>query len=210
VAAWPGRGGAPPASAILTTIWPSSRSPWKADHRWPTVARRRHGKGSGIDPPGHGHLLAYASCDAGVPAPIWQAMVGRAVARLLQRRSRGRRTPSTKRLLPGLASRAALNPEPLSRLEAGPDGVSQHWPAASPVIGEGATCLIRRFRWGGQPSDARRPRHRQNGSVAPPGETAVHWPRFQLGPGSCPPAGRSVGCCVPSGCRGPLGSERHS
>jgi len=71
--------------------------------------------------PEHGPLRAYASCDAGVPAAIWQADGGPGGARSFNAITRGRRHQH-QRLYLAFAAGPPLNPELYPGLEAGADG----------------------------------------------------------------------------------------
>ena len=98
-------------------------------------------KGSGMIHPAMATLLAYLSCDAGVPAPIWQAMVGRAVERSFNAITVDGDTSTNDSFL-AFAAGEPLPPEHYDALEAGLTAVSQHLARAVARDGEGATCLI--------------------------------------------------------------------
>ena len=141
VAALGPAGGAAAASAILTTDLALKQIALEADLGGQRVRIGGMAKGSGMIHPDMATLLAYASCDAGVPAAIWQAMVGRAVARSFNAITVDGDT-STNDCYLAFAAGPPLNPELYPALEAGLTAVSQHLARAVARDGEGATCLI--------------------------------------------------------------------
>jgi glutamate N-acetyltransferase/amino-acid N-acetyltransferase len=98
-------------------------------------------KGSGMIHPNMATMLAYLSCDAGVPAAVWRAMVQRAVDRSFNAITVDGDT-STNDMFLAFAAGEPLGPEHLDALEAGLTAVSQHLARAIARDGEGATCLI--------------------------------------------------------------------
>jgi glutamate N-acetyltransferase / amino-acid N-acetyltransferase len=74
-------GGAAAASAILTTDLTDKQIALEAELGGRTVRIGGMAKGSGMIHPNMATMLGYLSCDAGVPAEVWQAMVQRAVDR---------------------------------------------------------------------------------------------------------------------------------
>jgi glutamate N-acetyltransferase/amino-acid N-acetyltransferase len=98
-------------------------------------------KGSGMIHPNLATLIGYLSCDAGVPAPVWQAMVGRAVERSFNAITVDGDTSTNDTVL-GFAAGDPLAEEHLEALEAGLTAVARHLARAVARDGEGATCLI--------------------------------------------------------------------
>jgi glutamate N-acetyltransferase/amino-acid N-acetyltransferase len=98
-------------------------------------------KGSGMIHPNMATMLGYLSCDAGVPAEIWQAMVSRAVDRSFNAITVDGDTSTNDTYL-AFAAGEPLSPEHFEALEAGLTAVSQHLAQAIARDGEGATCLI--------------------------------------------------------------------
>jgi glutamate N-acetyltransferase/amino-acid N-acetyltransferase len=86
-------------------------------------------------------MLGYLSCDAGLPADVWQAMVKRAVDRSFNAITVDGDTSTNDTYL-AFAAGDPLNPEHFEALEAGLTAVSQHLAQAIARDGEGATCLI--------------------------------------------------------------------
>ena len=86
-------------------------------------------------------MLGYLSCDAGVPAEAWQAMVSRAVDRSFNAITVDGDTSTNDTFL-AFAAGEPLGPEHHAALEAGLTAVSQHLAKAIARDGEGATCLI--------------------------------------------------------------------
>jgi glutamate N-acetyltransferase/amino-acid N-acetyltransferase len=109
-------------------------------------------KGSGMIHPQMATMLGTLSCDAGVPAPLWQAMVQRAVERSFNAITVDGDT-STNDCFLAFAAGEPLPPEHFEALEAGLTAVSQHLARAIARDGEGATCLIE-VRVEGAASDA--------------------------------------------------------
>ena len=81
VAALSEDGGAAAARAILTTDLIDKQIALEADLGGRRVRIGGMAKGSGMIHPDMATMLGYLSCDAGVPAEAWQAMVRRAVDR---------------------------------------------------------------------------------------------------------------------------------
>jgi glutamate N-acetyltransferase/amino-acid N-acetyltransferase len=98
-------------------------------------------KGSGMIHPNMATMLGYLSCDAGVPADLWQAMVSRAVDRSFNAITVDGDTSTNDTYL-AFAAGEPLDPEHFDALEAGLTAVSQHLAKAIARDGEGATCLI--------------------------------------------------------------------
>jgi glutamate N-acetyltransferase/amino-acid N-acetyltransferase len=145
-------GGTAAAAAILTTDLCDKQIALEA-----TLAGRRvrlggMAKGSGMIHPQMATMLGYLTCDAGLPAALWQAMVQRAVERSFNAITVDGDT-STNDCFLAFAAGEPLPPEHLDVLEAGLTAVSQHLARAIARDGEGATCLIE-VRVEGAASDA--------------------------------------------------------
>ena len=74
-------GGAGAAAAILTTDLVEKQIALEAEIEGRTVRIGGMAKGSGMIHPDMATMLGYLTCDAGVPAEVWRAMVQRAVRR---------------------------------------------------------------------------------------------------------------------------------
>ncbi|KEF40634.1 MAG: arginine biosynthesis protein ArgJ [Cyanobium sp. CACIAM 14] len=134
-------GGAAAAAAILTTDLVDKQVALAADLGGRTVRIGGMAKGSGMIHPSMATLLAYLSCDAGVPAPVWQAMVRRALDRSLNAITVDGDTSTNDSLL-AFAAGEPLDPEHFPALEVGLTAAAQHLARAVARDGEGATCLI--------------------------------------------------------------------
>ena len=141
VAALSPEGGDGAARAILTTDLVDKQIAFEADLGGRRVRIGGMAKGSGMIHPAMATMLAVLSCDAGVPAEVWQAMVKRAVDRSFNAITVDGDT-STNDCFLAFAAGEPLNPEHLDALEAGLTAVSQHLARAIARDGEGATCLI--------------------------------------------------------------------
>lgn len=141
VAALSPEGGDGAARAILTTDLIDKQIAFEADLGGRRVRIGGMAKGSGMIHPAMATMLAVLSCDAGVPAEVWQAMVKRAVDRSFNAITVDGDT-STNDCFLAFAAGEPLNPEHLDALEAGLTVVSQHLARAIARDGEGATCLI--------------------------------------------------------------------
>ncbi len=141
VAALSPEGGDGAARAILTTDLIDKQIAFEADLGGRRVRIGGMAKGSGMIHPAMATMLAVLSCDAGVPAEVWQAMVKRAVDRSFNAITVDGDT-STNDCFLAFAAGEPLNPEHLDALEAGLTAVSQHLARAIARDGEGATCLI--------------------------------------------------------------------
>jgi len=86
-------------------------------------------------------MLGYLSCDAGVPAEVWQGMVSRAVQRSFNAITVDGDTSTNDTYL-AFAAGAPLDPAQYAALEEGVTAVSQHLAKAIARDGEGATCLL--------------------------------------------------------------------
>ncbi len=134
-------GGAAAAAAILTTDLVDKQIALEADLGGRVVRIGGMAKGSGMIHPAMATLLAYLSCDAGVPAPVWQAMVQRAVERSFNAITVDGDTSTNDSFL-AFAAGEPLAQEHHAALEAGLTAVAQHLARAVARDGEGATCLI--------------------------------------------------------------------
>ncbi|MFZ9569890.1 MAG: bifunctional glutamate N-acetyltransferase/amino-acid acetyltransferase ArgJ, partial [Vulcanococcus sp.] len=134
-------GGAAAASAILTTDLIDKQIALEADLGGRTVRIGGMAKGSGMIHPNMATMLGYLSCDAGVPAEVWQAMVQRAVDRSFNAITVDGDTSTNDTYL-AFAAGEPLSPEHFEALEAGLTAVSQHLAKAIARDGEGATCLL--------------------------------------------------------------------
>jgi glutamate N-acetyltransferase/amino-acid N-acetyltransferase len=134
-------GGAAAASAILTTDLIDKQIALEADLGGRRVRLGGMAKGSGMIHPDMATMLGTLSCDAGVPAEVWQGMVKRAVDRSFNAITVDGDTSTNDTFL-AFAAGEPLNPEHFAALEAGLTAVSQHLAKAIARDGEGATCLI--------------------------------------------------------------------
>ncbi len=141
VAALSPEGGGAAATAILTTDLVEKQISLEAILGGQRVRIGGMAKGSGMIHPNMATMLGTLSCDAGVPAEVWQAMVRRAVDRSFNAITVDGDTSTNDTFL-AFAAGAPLNPEHFDALEAGLTAVSQHLARAIARDGEGATCLI--------------------------------------------------------------------
>ena len=141
VAALGPEGGDAAARAILTTDLVDKQISLEASLGGRPVRIGGMAKGSGMIHPDMATMLGYLSCDAGVPAEVWQAMVRRAVARSFNAITVDGDTSTNDTYL-AFAAGEPLSPEHFEALEAGLTAVSQHLARAIARDGEGATCLI--------------------------------------------------------------------
>ena len=141
VAALDPQGGTAAARAILTTDLVDKQIALEADLGGRRVRIGGMAKGSGMIHPNMATMLGYLSCDAGVPADVWQQMVKRAVDRSFNAITVDGDTSTNDTFL-GFAAGEPLSPEHFDALEAGLTAVSQHLAKAIARDGEGATCLL--------------------------------------------------------------------
>ena len=134
-------GGGAAAQAILTTDLVAKEIALEASLGGRRVRIGGMAKGSGMIHPSMATLLAYLSCDAGVPADVWQGMVTRVVDRSFNAITVDGDTSTNDTFL-AFAAGEPLGPEHFEALEAGLTAVSQHLARAIARDGEGATCLI--------------------------------------------------------------------
>ena len=134
-------GGEAAARAILTTDLVDKQWAIEAELGGRTVRLGGMAKGSGMIHPDMATMLGYLTCDAGVPADVWQAMVKRAVDRSFNAITVDGDTSTNDTYL-AFAAGEALSPKHYDALESGLTAVSQHLARAIARDGEGATCLI--------------------------------------------------------------------
>lgn len=134
-------GGDAAAKAILTTDLIDKQIAIEAELGGRTVRLGGMAKGSGMIHPDMATMLGYLTCDAGVPADVWQAMVKRAVDRSFNAITVDGDTSTNDTYL-AFAAGEGLPPEHYEALESGLTAVSQHLAKAIARDGEGATCLI--------------------------------------------------------------------
>jgi len=141
VEALAGDGGNDAAQAILTTDLVDKQIALEASLGGRRVRIGGMAKGSGMIHPNMATMLAFLSCDAGVPAELWQAMVQRAVERSFNAITVDGDTSTNDTFL-AFAAGEPLDASQLDSLEAGVTAVAQHLARAIARDGEGATCLI--------------------------------------------------------------------
>jgi glutamate N-acetyltransferase/amino-acid N-acetyltransferase len=141
VAALSAEGGDAAARAILTTDLVEKQIALEASLGGRPVRIGGMAKGSGMIHPDMATMLGYLSCDAGVPAEEWQAMVSRAVARSFNAITVDGDTSTNDTFL-AFAAGEPLAEEHWQALEQGVTAVAQHLARAIARDGEGATCLI--------------------------------------------------------------------
>ena len=134
-------GGDAAARAILTTDLIDKQIAIEADLGGRRVRLGGMAKGSGMIHPDMATMLGYLTCDAGVPAEVWQAMVKRAVDRSFNAITVDGDTSTNDTYL-AFAAGEVVSPEEYAALESGLTAVSQHLAKAIARDGEGATCLI--------------------------------------------------------------------
>ena len=134
-------GGPAAAQAILTTDLIDKQIALEADLGGQTVRIGGMAKGSGMIHPNMATMLGYLSCDAGVPAEVWQGMVSRAVQRSFNAITVDGDTSTNDTYL-AFAAGAPLDPAQYAGLEEGVTAVSKHLAKAIARDGEGATCLL--------------------------------------------------------------------
>ncbi|MFM8524323.1 MAG: bifunctional glutamate N-acetyltransferase/amino-acid acetyltransferase ArgJ [Cyanobacteriota bacterium] len=148
-------GGEAAAQAILTTDLIDKQIALEAELGGRTVRLGGMAKGSGMIHPTMATMLGCLTCDAGVPADVWQGMVSRAVDRSFNAITVDGDTSTNDTFL-AFAAGEPLSPEHFEALEAGLTAVSQHLARAIARDGEGATCLIEvRVEGAGSDAEAR-------------------------------------------------------
>ena len=134
-------GGGAAARAILTTDLVEKELALEACLDGRVVRIGGMAKGSGMIHPAMATMLGCLSCDAGVPAAEWQAMVTRAVERSFNAITVDGDTSTNDTFL-AFAAGDPLPPEHFAALEDGLTAVAQQLARAIARDGEGATCLI--------------------------------------------------------------------
>ena len=134
-------GGSAAASAILTTDLVEKQIAIEAEIEGRMVRIGGMAKGSGMIHPDMATMLGYLTCDVGVPAEAWQAMVGRAVQRSFNAISVDGDTSTNDTFLAFAAGDPLPEPQ-LELVEQGVTLVAQHLARSIARDGEGATCLI--------------------------------------------------------------------
>jgi glutamate N-acetyltransferase/amino-acid N-acetyltransferase len=129
------------AQAILTTDLVDKQIALEADLGGRRVRIGGMAKGSGMIHPAMATMLGYVTCDAGVPAAVWQGMVQRAVERSFNAITVDGDTSTNDTFL-AFAAGEPLATEHHEALEAGLTLVAQHLARAIARDGEGATCLL--------------------------------------------------------------------
>ncbi len=133
--------GAAAAEAILTTDLVDKQIALEAELAGRRVRVAGMAKGSGMIHPDMATMLGYLTCDVGVPAEVWQAMVSRAVNRSFNAITVDGDTSTNDTFL-AFAAGDPLPDTALEGLEQGVTLVAQHLARAIARDGEGATCLI--------------------------------------------------------------------
>jgi glutamate N-acetyltransferase/amino-acid N-acetyltransferase len=141
VAALSPEGGDAAARAILTTDLVDKQIALEANLGGRQVRIGGMAKGSGMIHPNMATMLGMLSCDAGLPAELWQAMVKRAVDRSFNAITVDGDT-STNDCFLAFAAGEPLSPEHFDAVEAGLTEVAIWLGRAIARDGEGATCLI--------------------------------------------------------------------
>ena len=141
VTALSSEGGEAAASAILTTDLVDKQIALEAHLGGRRVRIGGMAKGSGMIHPDMATMLGYLTCDAGVPAEVWQAMVRRAVEQSFNAITVDGDTSTNDTFL-AFAAGEALPADQYVALEQGVTLVAQHLARAIARDGEGATCLI--------------------------------------------------------------------
>ena len=134
-------GGAAAAEAILTTDLVEKQIALEAELAGRRVRVAGMAKGSGMIHPDMATMLGYLTCDAGVPAEVWQTMVRRAVQRSFNAITVDGDTSTNDTFL-AFAAGEPLPETAFEELEQGVTLVAQHLARAIARDGEGATCLI--------------------------------------------------------------------
>jgi len=141
VAALNAAGGEAAARAILTTDLVEKEIALEARLDGRLVRIGGMAKGSGMIHPSMATMLAFLSCDAGVPAAVWQEMVRRVVERSFNAITVDGDTSTNDTFL-AFAAGEPLPEEHFDALETGLTAVAQYLARAIARDGEGATCLI--------------------------------------------------------------------
>jgi glutamate N-acetyltransferase/amino-acid N-acetyltransferase len=134
-------GGDGAARAILTTDLVDKQIALEEELGGRPVRIGGMAKGSGMIHPDMATMLGYLTCDAGLPADAWQALVRRAVERTFNAITVDGDTSTNDTFL-AFAAGPPLAEEHWPQLEAGVTAVAAHLARAIARDGEGATCLI--------------------------------------------------------------------
>ncbi|MFN9643687.1 MAG: bifunctional glutamate N-acetyltransferase/amino-acid acetyltransferase ArgJ [Cyanobacteriota bacterium] len=134
-------GGEAAARAILTTDLVEKEIALEARLGERVVRIGGMAKGSGMIHPAMATMLAFLTCDAGVPAAVWRPMVARVVERSFNAITVDGDTSTNDTLL-AFAAGEPLSADHFETLESGLTAVAQHLARAIARDGEGATCLI--------------------------------------------------------------------
>lgn len=141
VTALSAEGGEAAAAAILTTDLVDKQIALETELAGRRVRLGGMAKGSGMIHPDMATMLGYLTCDAGVPAEVWQRMVRRAVERSFNAITVDGDTSTNDTFL-AFAAGEVLPADQYMALEQGVTLVAQHLARAIARDGEGATCLI--------------------------------------------------------------------
>ncbi len=134
-------GGSAAANAILTTDLVEKQFALEAHLGGRCVRIGGMAKGSGMIHPNMATMLAFLSCDVGVPSQLWQQMIKRVVDRSFNAITVDGDTSTNDSFL-AFSAGAPLAEEYLDELEIGLTLVSQYLAKAIARDGEGANCLI--------------------------------------------------------------------
>lgn len=145
-------GGARASQAILTTDLVEKQIAIQAVLEGRAVRIAGMAKGSGMIHPDMATMLAYLTCDVGLPRDVWQSMITRAVGCSFNAITVDGDTSTNDTVL-AFAAGDPLEQHHFPALEEGVRLVTQHLAKAIARDGEGATCLIE-ARVAGCDSDA--------------------------------------------------------
>lgn len=134
-------GGVAAANAILTTDLVEKQIGYEAYLDGRLVRIGGMAKGSGMIHPNMATMLAYITCDAGVPDDLWSEMVQRAVACSFNAITVDGDTSTNDSFLAFSAGKPLSN-EALEELEIGLTLTCQYLAKAIARDGEGANCLL--------------------------------------------------------------------
>ncbi len=134
-------GGSSAAKAIMTTDLVDKQIALKADLGGRCVRLGGMAKGSGMIHPNMGTMLAYLSCDAGIPVDVWREMIKRVVDNSFNLISVDGDTSTNDSLL-AFSAGQSLDSKYWPILEDGLLLLSQYLSKAIVRDGEGANCLL--------------------------------------------------------------------
>ena len=134
-------GGPAAAGAILTTDLVDKQVAIEAELDGRPVRLGGMAKGSGMIHPDMATMLGYLTCDASVPADVWQGMVQRAVQRSFNAITVDGDTSTNDSVL-AFAAGEPLPTASYGQLEQGLTLAAQQLAKAIARDGEGATCLM--------------------------------------------------------------------